>query len=181
MKEDAWLKHVMKLLDSDSEQQMSWSAFHAACEAPSTVLPANTAMLPLFRENADTPAMVKHSKNILISITLYLSPGQIPVIACDGPIFAKAKYIRWTWPSTHGEDIMVILFGGPHLEMSMWNMLGYYLAGCGWTVALSEAGIASSGVADGLLNASYLTKTRYAHQITIAACREKHMPYPMSH
>ena len=71
MKEDAWLKHVMKLLDSDGEQQMSWPVFHAACEAP-TVLPANTAMLPLFRENADTPAMVKHSKNILISITLYL-------------------------------------------------------------------------------------------------------------
>ena len=43
MKEDAWLKYVMKLLDSDGEQQMSWSAFHAACEAPSTVLPANTA------------------------------------------------------------------------------------------------------------------------------------------
>ena len=148
---------------------MSWSAFHAACEAPSTVLPANTAMLPLFRENADTPAMVQHSKNILISITLYLSPHQIPVMACDCPIFAKAKYIQWTWPSTHGEDKMVIMFGGLHLEMSMWNMLGDYLAGCGWTVALSDAGIASSGVADGLLNASHLTKTRHAHQITIAA------------
>ena len=113
--------------------------------------------------------MVKHSKNILISVTLYLSPHQIPVMACDCPIFAKAKYIQWTWPSTHGEDKMVIMFGGLHLEMSMWNMLGDYLAGCGWTVALSDAGIASSGVADGLLNASHLTKTRHAHQITIAA------------
>ena len=98
--EDAWLNHVMMLLDSDSEQQMSWSAFHAACEAPSTVLPANTTMLPLFREKADTPAMVKHVMNILISITSYLSPGQIPVMACDCPIFAKAKCIQWTWPST---------------------------------------------------------------------------------
>ena len=121
MKEDAWLKHVMKLIDSDGEQQMSWSAFHAACKALSTVLPANTA---LFRENADTPAMVKHTKNILISITLYLSPGQIPVMAYDCPIFAKAKIIQWTWPSTHGEDKIVIMFGGLHLEMSMWNMLG---------------------------------------------------------
>ena len=155
----------MKLLDSDGEQQMTWSAFHAACEAPSTVLPANTAMLQLFRENVDTPAMVKHSKNILISIILYLSPGQIPVMACDCPIFPK--------PSIHsgrdGEDKMVIMFGGLHLEMSMWNMLGDYLAKCGWTVALSEAGTASSGVADGLLNASHLTKIRHAHQITIAA------------
>ena len=48
-------------------------------------------------------------------------------------------------------------------------MLGDYLAECGWTVALCEAGMASSGVADGLLNASHLTKTRHAHQITIAA------------
>ena len=113
--------------------------------------------------------MVKHAKNILISITLYLSPDQIPVMACDCPIFAKAKYIQCTWPSTHGEDKMVIRFGGLHLEMSMWNMLGDYLAECGWTVALSEAGIASSGVADGLLNASHLTIIRHAHQITIAA------------
>ena len=37
------------------------------------------------------------------------------------------------------------------------------------TVALSEAGIALTDVADGLLNASHLTKTRHAHQITIAA------------
>ena len=123
VKEDAWLKHIIKLLDSDGKQQISWSAFHAACEAPSTVLPANTAILPLFRENADTPAMVKHSKNILISITLYLSPGQIPVMACDCPILAKAKYIQWTWPSSHDEDKMVIMFGGLHLEMSMWIML----------------------------------------------------------
>ena len=65
----------------------------------------------------------------------------------------------------------------------MWNMLDY-LTECGWTVALCEAGIASSGVADGLLNASHFTKTRHAHQITLqhcTNCREKHMPYPMSH
>ena len=86
-------------------------------------------------------------------------------MACDCPIFAKAKYIEWMCPSTHGEDKMVIMFGG----LSMWNMLGDYLAECGWTVALSEAGIASSGVVDGLLNASHLTKTRHAHQLTIAA------------
>ena len=144
---------------------MSWSAFHAACEASSTVLPANTALLPLFGENADTPTMVKQSKNILISITLYPSPHQISDIAGDCPIFAKAKYIQWTWPSTHGEEKIVIMFEG----LSMWNMLGDYLAECGWTVTLSEAGIASSGVADGLLNASHLTKTWHAHQIIIAA------------
>ena len=51
----------------------------------------------------------------------------------------------------------------------MWTILGDYLAECGWTVALSEAGLASSCVTDSLLNTSYLTKIRHAHQITIAA------------
>ena len=82
LKEDAWLKHVMKLLDTDGEQKMSWSAFHAAREA-ATVLPANTAMLLLFREKADTQTMVKLAINILISITSYLSPCQIHVMALD--------------------------------------------------------------------------------------------------
>jgi len=53
--------------------------------------------------------------------------------------FAKAKYIQWMWPDSHGEDKIVIMFGGLHLEMAMWNMLGDYLADSGWTVALSEA------------------------------------------
>ena len=39
----------------------------------------------------------------------------------------------------------------------------------GWTVALSEAGIASSGIAESFLKVSHLTRTRHAHQITIAA------------
>ena len=85
------------------------------------------------------------------------------------PLFAKAKYIQWTWPSTHGEDKLVIMFGGLHLEMSMWNVLGDYLTDSGWTVALSEAGIASSGIAESFLKVSHLTRTRHAHQITIAA------------
>ena len=35
---------------------MSWSAFHTACESPSTVLTAITAMLPLFHEKARHPS-----------------------------------------------------------------------------------------------------------------------------
>ena len=36
-------------------------------------------------------------------------------------------------------------------------------------MALSEAGIASSGIAESFLKVSHLTRTRHAHQITIAA------------
>ena len=66
---------------------------------------------------ADSPAMIKHGMDIVQNVTSLLNPGQIPVMACDCPIFAKAKYIQWTWPATHGEDRFVVIFGGLHLEM----------------------------------------------------------------
>ena len=90
-------------------------------------------------------------------------------MACDCPIFAKAKFIQWTWPTTHGEDKFVVMFGGLHLEMGMWNMLGDYLADSGWTTALTDAGVATAGIADSLLKASHLTRTRHAHQVTCVA------------
>ncbi len=43
---------------------------------------------------------------------------------------------------------------------------GDYLDGSGWTNALVQAGIASSGTADSFLRASHLTRTRHAHQVT---------------
>ena len=74
------------------------------------------ALLPLFYEKADTPAMIKHDMNIVKEITSYLNPCQIPVSACDCPIFSKSKCIQWKWPVTHGQDKMIIMFGGLHLE-----------------------------------------------------------------
>ena len=52
-----------------------------------------------------------------------------------------------------------MMFGGLHIEMALWNMLGDYLAGSGWTISLIDAGIASSGTADSFLKASHLTRT----------------------
>lgn len=51
-------------------------------------------------------------------------------------------------------------------------MLGDYLADSGWTASLIEAGIATYGTADSFLKASHLTRTRHAHQVTIAALTE---------
>ena len=54
-------------------------------------------------------------------------------MACDRLIFAKAKYIQGTWPAEYGEDKFVVMFGGFHMEMSLWNTYGDYLADSGWT------------------------------------------------
>lgn len=61
------------------------------------------------------------------------------------------------------------MFGGLHIEMSLWNAIGDFLEDSGWTVALNDAGIASSGTADSFLKAAHLTRTRHAHQVSMLA------------
>ncbi len=58
------------------------------------------------------------------------------------------------------------MLGGLYIEMAMCQVLGYWLDGSGWTRALLEAGIVTSGRADSFLKASHLTKTHHAHQVT---------------
>ena len=95
----------------------------------------------------------------------FLNPGQTPVIAADQPLYAPLKQTQWEWPE-YGEDQFVIMFGGLHIEMAALKSLGTQLEDSGWTSAIIEAGLASSGTADSFLTASSVTKTRQAHQIT---------------
>ena len=46
------------------------------------------------------------------------------------------------------------------------HLLGNWLEDSGWTSALTQANIASSGTADSFISASHATKTRHAHQVT---------------
>ena len=113
--------------------------------------------------------MIKHAMDILQRVTTFLHPRPIPVMACDCPILAKAKFIQWTWPATYGEYVFLVMFGGLHLEMGMWNVLGEYLACSGWTTAHTDAGIATSGTADSSLKSSHLIRMRHAHIVTSVA------------
>ena len=103
--------------------------------------------------------MIKHGMDVLKKAIKFLNPAQIPVMAVDQPLFALAKMVQWKWPDTHGEDKYVVMFGGLHLEMALWSTLGDLLEGSGWTNALVEAEIASSGVAESFLKTSHLTRT----------------------
>ena len=58
------------------------------------------------------------------------------------------------------------MLGGLHIEMAMSTMLGKWLEGSGWSAALVEAGIATSGRAEAMLSASHVKRTLYAHQVT---------------
>lgn len=90
-------------------------------------------------------------------------------MACDQPLFVLAKQIKWEWPEIYGEDKFVVMFGGLHIDMAAFKLLGDLLKGSGWVTALSEADVASLGTAKSFLTVSNLAKTRQAHQIT-ACC-----------
>ena len=136
------------------------------CEDTPTTL---TQLMPLFYEKAASAAMVKHGMDVQRQSTEFLNPGQIPVTAIDAPLYALAKLVQWKWPNTHGEDKCVVMMGGLYIEMAIWSTIGDYLEASGWTTALTQAGVASSGTADSFLKASHLSRTRRGHQISALA------------
>ena len=88
--------------------------------------------------------MVRHCMNLLKIITEFPNLGQIPIIACDCPIFAQCKYIQW---------------------ICLRNLL----ASSGWTAALADSFVAKAGTVDLLLKGSHITRTQHAHQVTAFA------------
>jgi len=108
-----------------------------------------TSLLPLLRDEAHSIATVKHVLEKIKETVQFLNPGQTPVVAAE-----------------YGEDKVVMMFGGLHIEMAALKSVGSLLKDSGWTSAPVEAGVASSGTAESHLSASNVTKTRQAHQIT---------------
>ena len=107
-----------------------------------------TALLPLLRDQAHSVATIKHVMDKISDTVELLNPGQVPFIAADQPIYEVAKQIQWYWPEQYGEDKLVIMFGGLHIKLAALRSIGTLLRDRGWTGALFEAGVASSGTAE---------------------------------
>ena len=110
---------------------IAWAAYHASVQPQVEDPPALCALLPLFYEKSATPAMIKHGMDVERQAIQFLNPGQIPITTFDQPLFALAKFVQWEWPDTHGEKVHVIMLGGLHTEMALWNTLGDVLEGSG--------------------------------------------------
>ena len=123
-------------------------------------------MLPLFQEEAKSTAMIRHSMTIIQECVSFLNPGQIPVMACDQPLYAIAKKIQWTWPDRYGENLFIVMFGGLHIEIAAFRTIGDWLQNSGGVSALSQAKVTSAGTAESFLKASHVTRTRHDHQVT---------------
>ena len=167
VKEHVWLQGLETIADNDSDVSQGWSAFHAQ-SINKELIPAESSMLPLFNEKADTPAMIKHTMELAILITEKLAPGQTPVLYLDEPLYAQAKKLQWQHPHL-AEDKIVIMLGGLHLEMAILCLIGMLLKESGWSEILADAGITTPGRAEAMTGASDVKGARYAHQVTMAA------------
>lgn len=165
-----WLNAVH--LTSDDLEHVSWSSFHSSRKRGPSVEVSLTSLLPLFQEAAHSVAMIKHAMDKVKEITSFLNPGQTPVITADQPLFVLAKQIQWEWPNLYGENKFVVMFGGLHIEMACFRILGDILRDSGWTGALIEAEIATSGTAESFLACFNVPRTRHAHQVTACALFE---------
>ena len=168
-KDGKWLNHVKDELEKENTEDMklSWAAYHASqLEQNEQSIPDITSLLPLFKEEAKLAAMIRHSFIVVKNAVRHLNPGQIPIIAFDQPLYALTKLIQWYWPDAYGEDKALVMFGGLHVEMTALKAIGKWLEGSGWTSALVQANVASSGTADSFLKATHVSRTRHAHQVT---------------
>ena len=159
-----WLEHARRVIEGNT-----WSAFNASLQPQLARAISPTAQLPLFLDSAHTVAMIRHSMDVVKNIVEHVNPGQPPVVTLDQPLFALAKQIQWKWPETYGEDKLVVMFGGLHIEMAALKTLGDWLRGSAWVQALVQTEIATPGTADSFLRAAHGTRTRRAHQITAIA------------
>ena len=163
IQKDSWVKHALDLLQKkelSKDDSLAWTAYHPSAQPIVKNPPTSCALCPLFSEKAATPAMVKHGMNVQKLATDFLNPGQIPATTFDQPLFALVKCVQWNWPDTHGEKVHVVMLGGLHTEMALWSTLGDFLQDSGWTTAITEAEVASPGIADSLLKAPHLSRTR---------------------
>ena len=169
--EREWLENVFEKLNQgelQNNEYISWAAYHASMQNELPQKVCLSAMLPLFKEQAHSPAMIRHSMIVVRDAVQFLNPGQIPVVTFDQPLYAIAKQVQWNRPDMFGEDQFVVMLGGLHIEMASFKALGNWLDGSGWTDVLVQAEVANSGTADSFLKASHITRTRHAHQVTAA-------------
>jgi len=94
-----WFEKVRTALADENQTDLvnmniSWSAYFASLQLSVPKPPAIITLLPMFRDAAHSPTMVKHGMNIIQQITVRCNPEQIPVLTVDQPLYAIAKRIQ---------------------------------------------------------------------------------------
>ena len=88
--ERSWLDHARALIQKDDivkHDTLTWAAYHPSSQTGIVRQAAITQLLPLFYEKAASVSMIKHAVDVVLQATQFLNAGQIPVIACDNPLY----------------------------------------------------------------------------------------------
>ena len=119
----------------------------------------NITLLPLFKEHANTPAMICHSMKVLKRTTEYLNPGPTPVLTVDQPLYALAKKIQWEIGGDLAEDRFVVMLVQFHTEDKAVKVVGQWLEESGYLSTLVQSRLATSGRTEGIEKGSHITRT----------------------
>lgn len=172
--ERLWIESVRESIEQELSPDVtlsknySWPAYHADRLKMKEIFPGKTGLLPLFTEVSHSPAMVAHSMKMVIDATTFLNPGQVSVIACDQPLYALSMQLKFAYPNEFGDNNIIVMMGGLHIEMAALKAIGHWLDGSEWNEVLVDANIATSGTAQSFLQGVHVTKCRHALQVTLA-------------
>ena len=150
--------------DNRGEKKVSWGAYHSEKRNELPTKKVSSAVLPIFYESAATASMMKHSLDIALATTEFLSKGQITFVCLDQPLYALCKQFQWTHPEIYGINKIFLIFGGLHIEKQIEQILGAYFDNSGLIDLLVLSGIMSNSD-DAFLSGSFITRTRYLYQV----------------
>ena len=124
-------------------------------------------MLLLIKESTNSPAIVYHCLYLISKLTLKLNPNQIPIVTADQPVYVIAKQLQWNYPENF--ELCFLILGPLHIEMAFLNVIGDWFEGSGWTDVFEKANFNTVGCTESLLSESKIKRSRYAHQVSLAA------------
>jgi len=139
-----WLNEVVNTIGATEEPvDITWAGYHAEQSVRELHPQPIIALLPLFRHNAHTSAVIRHSLIVVEADVKHLNLGQIPVVTFVQPFFALDKQIQWHWSEQFGADKFLVMMRGLHIEMAVLRMIGRWLNGSGWVHCLVQANVAA--------------------------------------
>ena len=167
-----WLQRMETFSITDAiEDRASFSAFFSQMNSQQTFNTSST-LLPLIYESINSPAMVRHCMNLIKVLTNNLNPSQVSVITGDQPVYALGKQVQWMFPDAYRNVFSFTRMMGQvqlHIEMAFMNAIGDWLEGSGWVEIFEKARITTPGRIESFLTGRKVKRTRYAHQLSLAA------------